>query len=113
MGVLLVTDDILILDTGDRIAYDRCNAKLRLIDREIERISHVEILTYKHEPNILYEVHDQHQQAAIYHILAAIQDAEGLARQIKSYSLRMELLRDVMDRRLAWYDLFDIEHNGD
>ena len=101
-------NELIIINDADRIAFTRCCGKLRLVDREISHIGHVEIKTYKHEPDILYETHDSHQFAAIYHILDAIQAADQFARQISDKCLRAELLEDVMIRRLSWYDLFGV-----
>ena len=100
-------NELIIINDADRIAFTRCCGKLRLIDREISHIAHVEIKTYKHEPDILYEVHDSHQAAAMYHILSAIQEADEFSRQIRDKQLRIELQEDVAIRRLSWYDLFD------
>jgi hypothetical protein len=104
----MVDDPLLIIiNDADRIAFTRCCNKLRLIDRELSHIAHVHIRTYKHESDILFEVHDSHQAAAIYHILSAIQDADQFARRIRDKGLRIELQEDVAIRRLSWYDLFD------
>jgi len=99
--------ELIIINDADRIAFTRCCNKLRLIDRELSHIAHVHVRTYKHEPDILFEVHDSHQAAAMYHILSAIQDADQFARRIRDKQLRIELQEDVAIRRLSWYDLFE------
>jgi len=99
--------ELIIINDADRIAFTRCCNKLRLIDRELSHIAHVHVRTYKHEPDILFEVHDSHQAAAMYHILSAIQDADQFARRIRDKQLRIELQEDVAIRRLSWYDMFD------
>ena len=114
----MVNDDnddplLIIINDADRIAFTRCCNKLRLIDREMSHIAHVHVRTYKHESDILFEVHDSHQAAAMYHILSAIQDADQFARRIRDKQLRIELQEDVAIRRLSWYDLFDSGENGD
>ena len=105
------SDELIIINDADRIAFTRCVAKLRIIDREISNIAHVHIRTYKHEPDILYETHDSHQAAAMYHILSAIQDADDIARKIIDKRLRLELQEDIAIRRLSWYDLFSVEND--
>ena len=103
------SDDLIILNDADRIAFTRCVAKLRIIDREISNIAHVHIHTSRFEDDILYECHDSHISTAMYHILSAIQDCDDLARRITDKRLRLELQEDISIRRLSWYDLFSSE----
>lgn len=97
---------LIIINDADRIAFTRCVNKLRLIDRELHYHSHVH-LPSKYDP-IRYEVHASHQNAALTHILMAIQTAEEIANKIKDRQLRLEMIEDVYLRRLSFYDLFDV-----
>ncbi len=98
-------ENVVILNTNDRIMYCRCVVKLRRITSEIEALGRVYVPS-KWEPK-QYKTHHSHI-AQIIHVLELIQDAERYASQIRDNALMIYILDEIHLKRVIFYDILDV-----
>jgi hypothetical protein len=93
------------MDSHDRIPFERCQIKLRLIDKELRNLEIARIKFWDEETEVFVEqkVHDSHQYAAFTHILSLIQEADSLAHGIWNSQQHAETMNDIHIRRSALY----------
>ena len=100
-------------DEHDNVPFQRCQMKLRRIDRELHQLKFAGIRVWDKETERcvehIYEVHDSHQYAAFGHILSLMQDTECIAHGVWSLELHREVMNDIHARRVVLFKMFHIK----
>jgi hypothetical protein len=100
-------------DAHDRVPFQRCQMKLRRIDKELHSMKFAGLRVWDKEKEEyierIYDVHDSHQYAAFGHILSLIQDTEALAHNVWSLELHREVMNDIHVRRVVLFKMFHLK----
>jgi hypothetical protein len=104
-------------DEHDTVPFQRCQMKLRRIDKELHCLKFAGIRVWDKEKQEyverVYDVHDSHQYAAFGHILSLLQDTEFIAHGVWALELHREVMNDIHARRVVLFKMFHIKVNDE